>query len=110
MEPEKRFNVAEVKEIIEDTLSSTLKDVKYEPARCKTLSKSLSHTICERVKLLGFDRFKVVSVVNIGQMKGQGVRIASRYLWDEKHDNWVDAVFTNPDIFAVAVVFGVYQE
>ena len=110
MKPEKRFDIVEVKEIIEETLASTLQDVKYEAIKCKALCKSLSHTICERVKLLDFGRFKIVSLVNIGEIKGQGVRIASRFLWNEKHDNWVDGVFTNPDIFAVAVVFGVYQE
>lgn len=110
MEPDKRFQINEVKEIMEETLSSSLKDVKYEAVKCRALSKSLSHTICERVKLLGFSRFKIVSHVSIGQLKGQDVRVASRFLWDEKHDTWVDAVFTNSEIFAVAVVYGVYQE
>lgn len=110
MEPDKRFHMSEVKEILDEALSSSLKGVKYDAIKCRTLSKSLSHTICERVKLLGFTRFKIVSSVSIGQIKGQDVRIASRFLWDEKHDSWVDAVFTNSEIFAVAVVYGVYQE
>ena len=110
MEPDKRFHINEVKEIIEETLSTSLKDVKYDPVKCRALSKSLSHTICERVKLLGFRRFKIVSSVTIGEMKGQDVRVASRFLWDEKHDSWVDAVFKNSEIFAVAVVYGIYQE
>ena len=110
MEPDKRFHTAEVKEILDETLSTSLKDVKYDPVRCKALSKSLSHTICERVKLLGFSRFKIVCVVSIGEMKGQDVRVASRFLWDEKQDNWVDSVFTSSELFGVAVVFGVYQE
>lgn len=110
MEPDKRFHVNEVKEIMEETLSSSLKDTKYEPVKCRALTKSLSHTICERVKLLGFSRFKIVSTVTIGEMKGQDVRVASRFLWDEKHDTWVDAVFTSSELFAVAVVFGIYQE
>lgn len=110
MEPDKRFHVPEVKEIMDETLLSTLKDAKYDPIKCKTLSKTLSHTICERVKLLGFQRFKIVCVVNIGEMNGQDVRVASRFLWDEKNDNWVDSVFVNSELFGVAIVFGVYQE
>jgi len=110
MEPDRRFDIPEVKEIMDETLATSLKDVKYDPIRCKALSKSLSHTICERVKLLGFSRFKIVCVVNIGQMKGQDVRVASRFLWDEKFDNWVDSVFISSELFGVAVVFGVYQE
>lgn len=110
MEPDKRFHINEVKEIMDETLSTSLKDVKYDPVKCRALSKSLSHTICERVKLLGFSRFKIVSSVTIGEMKGQDVRVASRFLWDEKHDTWVDSVFRNSEIFAVAVVYGIYQE
>lgn len=110
MEPDKRFHIGEVKEIMDETLSSSLKDVKYDAVKCRALSKSLSHTICERVKLLGFRRFKIVSSVTIGQIKGQDVRVASRFLWDEKHDNWVDAVFKSSELFAVAVVYGIYQE
>ena len=110
MEPDKRFYVPEVKEIMDETLSSSLKDVKYDPIKCKTLCKTLSHTICERVKLLGFTRFKIVCVVNIGEMKGQDVRVASRFLWDEKNDSWVDSVFINSELFGVAIVFAVYQE
>lgn len=110
MEPDTRFHIGEVKEILDEMLSSSLKDVKYDAIKCRALSKSLSHTICERVKLLGFTRFKIISSVSIGQIKGQDLRIASRFLWDEKHDSWVDAVFTNSEIFAVAVVYGIYQE
>ena len=110
MEPDKRFHIGEVKEIMDETLSSSLKDLKYDAGKCRALSKSLSHTICERVKLLGFRRFKIVSSVTIGQIKGQDVRVASRFLWDEKHDTWVDAVFKSSELFAVAVVYGIYQE
>ena len=110
MEPDKRFHIAEVKEIMDETLSSSLKEVKYDAVKCRALSKSLSHTICERVKLLGFKRFKIISSVTIGQIKGQDVRVASRFLWDEKHDTWVDAVFKSSELFAVAVVYGIYQE
>ena len=110
MEPDKRFHAPEVKEIMDETLSTSLKEIKYDPIKCKTLSKTLSHTICERVKLLGFTRFKIVCVVNIGEMKGQDVRVASRFLWDEKNDNWVDSVFVSSELFGVAVLFAVYQE
>lgn len=110
MEPDKRFHIAEVKEIMDETLSSSLKEVKYDAVKCRALSKSLSHTICERVKLLGYRRFKIISSVTIGQIKGQDVRVASRFLWDEKHDTWVDAVFRSAELFAVAVVYGIYQE
>lgn len=111
MEPDKRFNIHEVKEVLQETLDESLQEVKkYDSARCRALANTLSHTITERVKLLGFKRFKFVATVTIGEMKGQGIRSASRFLWNEKHDNWVDAVFTSPEIFAVAVVYAIYQE
>ena len=110
MEPTKSFNHSEVKGIVEETLESSLKDETYEVTRCRNYCKSLSHTICERVKLLGFYRYKIICVVYIGEKKDQAVRVASRFVWDEKHDNWVDAVYEGPDMYAVAVVYGVYHE
>ncbi|EDO44337.1 predicted protein [Nematostella vectensis] len=110
LEPDKRFNVQEVKEIMEETLEESLKDEKYDAIKCRGMSRSLSQTICERVKLLGFKQFKIVCTVTIGEMNNQGIRVASRFLWNEKHDNWVDSVFRSNELFAVAVVYAVYQE
>lgn len=43
-------------------------------------------------------RYKVVVQVTLGQMRDQGVRVASRCLWDTAHDNYASASFSNVSI------------
>lgn len=40
-------------------------------------------------------RYKVVVQTAIGEMKGQGIRVASRCLWDMETDNYVSCNWTN---------------
>ncbi len=40
-------------------------------------------------------RFKLAFQVVLGEIKGQGVRVASKCLWDPEFDNWASASFTN---------------
>ena len=112
MTPNKPFigNLTKVKEIIMDVFQSTLKDKNYDSKKCSDYCQSLSETICQRVKKLGFDRHKIVCVVNIGEKRGQGIRIASRCLWNQSYDDFVDGLFEGKDLYAVAVVFCTYQE
>jgi hypothetical protein len=48
--------------------------------------------------------------VTIGEVHGQGVRIASRCLWDTETDNHASSTFQNPYLYCVAMVFAVYFE
>lgn len=50
----------------------------------------------EKVKEIGAPRHKLVVQVTIGEVQGQGVRIASRCLWDVETDNHASAYYTNP--------------
>lgn len=45
-----------------------------------------------------------------GEMKGQGLRIGSKCLWDPNFDNWASYTFTNESIHCTGIVFGVYTE
>ena len=45
------------------------------------VAKELSDVVKEKVKGLGFDRYKLVVQVTVGQKVGQAMRIASRCLW-----------------------------
>ena len=45
-----------------------------------------------------------------GELKGQGLRIASKSLWDPNFDNWTSYTFTNETIHCTGIVFGNYFE
>lgn len=55
-------------------------------------------------------RYKIVVQVTIGQMKDQGVRVASRCLWDTATDNYASVHLKNQSLWCSAMVFGVYTE
>ena len=110
MEPDKRFDIEEAREVVYDILEENFSDVKYEPIPMAQLAKRVSIVIKDKMKRLGYDRFKFVCNVTVGQQENQSVKVASRFLWDAKRDNWFNCTYSNQDLFAVAAVFALYYE
>ncbi|XP_068676528.1 dynein light chain Tctex-type 5-B-like [Montipora capricornis] len=111
-EEEKRtvFYAHEIKKIMDDILQEKLSNQTYEATTCRTLCMTLSDVIKGRVKGLGMQRFRFICNVTIGSNSGQGLLIASRFLWDEFIDNFSTSSFQNSSLFAVAIVFGILKE
>jgi hypothetical protein len=55
-------------------------------------------------------RFKLGIQVIFGENKGQGMRIASKCLWDVNFDNWASFTYINDKTYCTGIVFGVYFE
>ena len=91
-------------------LDGYLSQRQYDPRRFPLLSKTLSELIKERVKATGLDRYKVVAIVTICENKDQGMRVASRCLWNQKYDNHASVVYEGPNFFAVGSVYALYFE
>ena len=45
-----------------------------------------------------------------GEITGQGLRIASKSLWDTNYDNWTSYTYQNDSMYCTAMVFAVYYE
>jgi hypothetical protein len=110
LEPDRRFPVNEVQDIAEQVLKENLKNEKYEREKCSKMCPSLSRLIQDKVKSIGLQRYKLITVVSIGENKSQSARVASRCLWNENFDNYASANFYNETMFAQATVFGIYLE
>lgn len=110
LEPARRFEEGRVRRILKEVLESHLREEKYEQNACRQLAMTLTHIIKNRVKELGFERYKLVCLVHVGQAKEQGFRMGSRCCWDVKRDTFASASFKNKTLFAVATVWGVYYE
>uniref|UniRef100_A0A7S3CYT8 Uncharacterized protein n=1 Tax=Palpitomonas bilix TaxID=652834 RepID=A0A7S3CYT8_9EUKA len=105
-----RFNAGVVREIIRKTLAEKLEGKDYDAAQAPNVTKELCTAVKEKVKATGCTRHKLVVQATIGQMKGQGVRIASRCLWDVETDNYASDSFQNESLYCVCMVFGCYYE
>ena len=68
--------IATMKEILTLALQEKLSGMQYDSEKCGEAVKSLSDTIKNRCKSLGYDRYKYVVQVVIGERREQGVRYA----------------------------------
>ena len=106
----RRFLCKPVKDIIESTLKRKLEDCTYKADKCRRLAASISEEVKNNVKILGFERYKIVCFTQIGALNNQGLRCASRCLWDPSNDCSVTGSYANSTLFACVTVFGVYRE
>ncbi|XP_029551336.1 dynein light chain Tctex-type protein 2B isoform X2 [Salmo trutta] len=105
---ESRFKAAVVKECIRDILREQLSGVQYDPDEVGVLSRSLADCIKDKLKHVGFDRYKLVVQVVIGEQRGEGVKMAARCFWDADTDSYAQEIFMNDSLFCVAAAFGSY--
>ncbi|XP_035400966.1 dynein light chain Tctex-type protein 2B isoform X1 [Cygnus atratus] len=95
LRPGLRFKSSTVKECIHAILKEKLADAHYVPEEVPQLTKSLSEIIKDRLKEEGFDRYKMVVQVVIGEQRGEGVNMAARCFWDADTDSYAHDVFVN---------------
>ena len=110
MAPDGSFDVYKIKERAEDILREYLEGVEYKPEDCKGIALKVAERVKEEAKLFNLDRFKIVCMVYVGALTGQGLNVASRCLLDERFDKWCTAEYRNSYLFGVATVYGVFVE
>ncbi|XP_063057829.1 dynein light chain Tctex-type protein 2B [Engraulis encrasicolus] len=103
-----KFKAAVAKECIREVLRNHLMGVQYDPENVPTLSKLLADTIKDKLKGVGFERYKLVVQVALGEQRGEGVKMAARCFWDADTDSYAQDIFMNESLFCVAAVFGSY--
>ena len=113
LEPDEteRFYPSKVRSCIQKCIEDRLKDKVYDHKESEKLSKEICNSIKESVKQqLSMPSYKIVVQCVIGEIGGQGVRIASKSLWDDKNDNWASFTYSNESLFCTGMVFGIYYE
>lgn len=108
--PGARFQRHKVQEVLQQVLSENMAKQQYDPVKGAQVAKKLSDDLREKVKVLGYDRYKLVIQVTIGQKTGQAMRIVSRCLWDTNTDNFASEYFENETLYCVCQVYGIYYE
>ncbi|XP_039267341.2 uncharacterized protein LOC120342533 isoform X3 [Styela clava] len=85
----------------------------YELAKHKRRSKltlKMADEVKDELKQLDFPRYKYVVNVMIGQLKFQGIRVASRCLWDTNVDNSFCVKKEGRHCFVTVLVHAIYYE
>jgi hypothetical protein len=108
--PDEVFYPSRARRIIEEVFNDKLKGAKYDLGNAQEITEELSKIIRSKIKDLKIPRYKVAVQVIYGELKGQGLRIASKSLWDPNFDNWTSYTFTSETIHCTGIVFGNYFE
>ena len=112
MEPkdDEKFYPSSVKKIINDILQEQLNGISYDDKKAQELALNISNLVKIRCKSLKMPRYKIIVQTFIGENLNQGLRVASKSLWNPKFDNYASCSFQAGNIFAVVIVFGSYYE
>ena len=68
-------------------------------------SAKIAKLISERARRLTGLNTKIVSSVFVGEVRGDGIEVASQCLLDPTHDAFASSSFKSPDIFAIGTLF-----
>ena len=71
-----------IQEIIHAALNDQLGGKVYDANKVSQWSKNIADNVKSQVKTLGYDRYKIVVEVVIGEQRGEGVRMGSRCFID----------------------------
>lgn len=103
-----KFRPVIVKECIHNVLNERLDGKTYEPDEIMDWTKAIADDIKTKLKDRGYDRYKFVVQVAIGEQRGEGVKMGARCFWDSDTDNYAQDIYMNDSLFCVAAAFGVF--
>lgn len=105
-----KFRRHKVESTLRQVMKERMENQQYDPVKGAQIAKQLADDLRERIKGLGYDRYKLVIQVTLGQKIGQAMRIVSRCLWDSSADSFASEVYENESLYCVCQVFALYYE
>lgn len=108
---EAKFSVPAVERIIREVCEEMVgpeRPYVYEEAQ--PLIKDICAEIQQRTVRLGYERYKLVTHATVTEAASQGMRVASRCLWDPETDNYASYTYSTEYMHVTIAVFGIYWE
>jgi len=106
---EQKFKPTAVKPLIHEVLNEYFETRKeYDAKEVSVWSADICEEIRSKLKELGFERYKFVVQVIIGEQRGAGVKTTTRCFWDNDSDSYASDVFMNENFFCVASAYGCF--
>jgi tctex1 domain-containing protein 2 len=81
----------------------------YDPLAAAQMARRLAEDARQRLRALGYGRYKLVVQAAVGERAGQAVRCASRCLWGEG-DGWASESYESDALYCVVQVHALYHE
>lgn len=105
-----KFSKPEVEKVVRSVCDEMIGEGKYSVEESSLLIKDACNEIQQRVLRLGYTRYKIVTHAVIAESAQQGLRVASRCLWDPETDNYASVSISTETMHVSIVVFGLYWE
>lgn len=97
--------------LADEILKAELTNQEYDEDDAKEWSVAISDKVREAVtSKLHVPRYKIIVQTTIGQCNDQGVRVASRCLWNTDTDNYASTSFINKTLFCSVTIFALYTD
>jgi hypothetical protein len=88
--------IISIASIADKILLEELNGQTYDEEEAKIWSLNISDKVREAVFIsISKSRYKIVVQTNVGQLRDQGIRIASRCLWEPNTDNYASTSYSN---------------
>ncbi|XP_072944389.1 dynein light chain Tctex-type protein 2B-like [Epargyreus clarus] len=110
LEPRERFHVPRVKQATDEILDEFFTGHKYSSQESPALALRLAGELMRKIKAMQFNRYRVITVVTIGQRRAQSYNNAIAFLWDYERDNYVDVIREVTTAFVHVTTFGIYLD
>ncbi|CAL5975166.1 Tctex-1_family protein [Hexamita inflata] len=122
-DPVNKFDSKRVKQILHEALDKKFQNWNYDHLTAITKTKECSKYVFNQLAdkdrktsekqestYINLGRYKCICQVYCTQLAGQGVRIASRELWNPNTDNLISETVQGKDFVAVGLFWYVYVE
>ena len=109
-DPQSIFREGKAQKVMEDVLNKYLEKYQYDSKTCGNMCMQVANEIKQRTKQLGFFRYKIICQVIMFSLNRQSMRIASRFLWDEKSDRMIFCQYMGKTFGAIVTLSGCYFE
>ncbi|XP_020917417.1 uncharacterized protein LOC110254725 [Exaiptasia diaphana] len=95
-----KLEIELIKSLITQDLKNYLEDKTFIPDLCQKWCSDLSQTIKNSVQSFKGNDYKIVCVVYIAAIRGNGIHAAVQCLWTPEQDCFTTASYTNESLYA----------
>ena len=105
-----RFFPSKVNNAVKECVEDYLDDNQWDETKNHEICEELTQSVRKKVKEIKMPRYKIIVQVICGALKGQGIRVTSKCLWDPNFDNFCTFTHREDDYYITVMVFGIYHE
>ncbi|CAK1582119.1 unnamed protein product [Parnassius mnemosyne] len=87
-----------------------IKPVDRTSQESPTLAMRIAGEVMRKIKSLSFNRYRIITVVTIGQKRSQSYNNAVAFIWDHERDNYADVMREVSSAFIQITSFGIYLD